>query len=113
MIISSNLLNGAWVMDRSLASREHGNCAIDRNVEHHPDDFGNRINDDHERDRDLIGKPERPQHNRQRRQRSKPAEPERGKRGAVEGGAAFRSGAVSDRRSVISPDRRGTPEPAG
>ena len=62
----SSLINGPWVMDRSLASREHGNCAIDRNVEHHPDDFGNRINDDHERDRDLIGEPERAQHHRQR-----------------------------------------------
>ena len=26
-------------MDRSLTSREHGNCAIDSNVEHYPDDF--------------------------------------------------------------------------
>ena len=61
---------------------ERRNHAIDRDVQHCPHHIGERVNDDHERDRNFIGKPERPQHNRQRRQRGKPADSEGGKRGA-------------------------------
>ena len=65
------------------SSRGEGrNHAIDRDVQHCPHHIGERVDDDHERDCNFIGKPERPQHNRQRRQRGKPAEPERGKRSA-------------------------------